>query len=349
MFSVRDKIIVLTGFVLTGFVLTGFVLFAATSPLAAADDSKLTDSKLTDSKLIVLKKGNIEMFLSEPGDARNHRGTRFDHSGMVHSIRFGEHQLCQRWHAGALDPDKNDDVTGPCEEFGNRSPLGYIAKKPGSHFVKIGVGVLRQPEEPEYRFWGPYEFVKRGEWTTTHDADSMTFHQILFDDDQTKSIGYDYRKTIQLTESGFRIDHTLANIGQHAWSTDHYNHNFFLVDSDPVGPSYELQLAFKIRPDNVMAEFAAVAEVSDQTVRYLEDVGARSFFAELMGHRRMVSDNWFQLRHKPTRITIECQGNKPLSKFNFWGTKSTICPEPFIEINLEPGQTSQWAWDYTLR
>jgi len=300
------------------------------------------------SRLRVLERGFIRLTLSSPGDEQNYRGTRFDHSGMFQRIQVGRHQLCERWHAGPSNPDANDDVTGPCEEFGNAAPLGYAPKRPGSNFVKIGVGILKQPTESNYRFSGPYEFVQRGVWTTEQDASSITFKQSLFDDVVSRSIGYEYQKIVRITDTGFRIEHRLKNIGKDALNTDHYNHNFFLVDSDKVGPNYELHLPFAIKPINRMAGFDETVLAQGQTIRFREPVGARSFFAELSGHANQTSDHGFRLKHLPTGVTIECRGSSPLSKMNFWGMSNTICPEPYTQINLEPNADFEWSLEYKL-
>ncbi len=300
------------------------------------------------SSLVHLKKGNMQLWLSLPDDNVNYRGTRFDHSGMFQKIQLGDHQLCERWHSGPPNPEANDDVTGPCEEFGNAKPLGYVSNSPGSKFVKIGVGVLKQPDEKEYRFWEKYELIQCGEWTTLRDETSITFRQKLFDDLVTKSIGYEYEKKVRVSDSGFRIEHMLMNIGTQRWSTDHYNHNFFLVDSDKVGPNYELEVPFTINAINRKANFDETTSVSAKTVRFRELVGTRSFFAELSGHKNQISDHQFKLRHAPSGITIECKGSTPLSKMNFWGMGSTICPEPYSQINLAPNEKLEWNLEYAI-
>jgi hypothetical protein len=39
-------------------------------------------------------------------------------------------------------------------------------------------------------------------------------------------------------------------------------------------------------------------------------------------------------------------GTEPLSKFNLWGVRSTLCPEPFHAPNLQPGEEKVWTWEY---
>ncbi len=304
--------------------------------------------KQESTPLVHLKKGDVQLWLSTPGDAVNYRGTRFDHSGMIQKIQVSDHQLCERWHTGTPNPDANDDVTGPCEEFGNSKPLGYLPNRPGSHFLKIGVGVLKQPDEKEYRFWEKYEIVQPGTWTTHRDSSSIAYRQQLFADPENKAVGYAYEKRVRVTETGFRIEHSLKNIGTQPWKTDHYNHNFFLVDSDKVGPNYELQVPFPIEAIQRKANFDETAIVTGKTIRFRELVGSRSFFAELSGHKNQVADHQFQLRHAPSGVTIACQGDSPLSKMNFWGMGSTICPEPYTQIQLRPDETFEWNLAYTV-
>ena len=54
-------------------------------------------------------------------------------------------------------------MTGPVDEF--QKPLGYDAAKAGGTFVKVGVGVLRKPDETAYVAMKPFEIVDSGEWT----------------------------------------------------------------------------------------------------------------------------------------------------------------------------------------
>jgi hypothetical protein len=39
-------------------------------------------------------------------------------------------------------------------------------------------------------------------------------------------------------------------------------------------------------------------------------------------------------------------GTEPLSKFNLWGVGSTLCPEPFHALKLQPGEEKAWTWEY---
>jgi hypothetical protein len=295
---------------------------------------------------LVLQNQSLKLELSTPASADNYRGTRFDRSGIFHKIEFQGHSLCERWHEGPLNTTSNDDVTGPCEEFGNGRPLGYEPGTPGSSFVKIGVGKLRQPEEDKYRFWFAYDVIEEGKWQVEKKSDSIVFSQAL---DDGNGIAYAYRKEVLLSDAGFTISHELKNTGTRTWSTDHYNHNFFLIDSDRVGPNYRIEFPFELKPTKEQALFKELVQLDSKKLnfrRVLEK--GESYFAELLGHSRTVQDHAFEIHHPSSGVVIRCRGDAPLHKLNVWGMKNTICPEPYVEFSLEPNQSQTWKLFYSF-
>src|SRR4030095_5766962 len=96
-------------------------------------------------------------------DANNgfYCGTRFDWSGVVSSLEYEGHQYYAPWYTKLVPtvPDfifegadivagARSAITGPAEEF--PQPQGYDTAKVGETFVKIGVGVLRKPDDSPY-------------------------------------------------------------------------------------------------------------------------------------------------------------------------------------------------------
>lgn len=90
-----------------------------------------------------------------------YRGTRFDWSGVIGGLEYAGHNYYPQWFQRS-DPSVHDfiydgadivagpctAVTGPAEEFvANGKALGYDEAKAGGTFVKIGVGVLRKPDD----------------------------------------------------------------------------------------------------------------------------------------------------------------------------------------------------------
>src|SRR6202030_1244655 len=116
----------------------------------------------------------------------------------------------------------------PAEEFvtDETLPLGYREAKAGGTFVKVGVGVLRKPDEPDYDRFKTYEIVDGGKWTVKKGPVSVEFTQQV--GDANSGYGYTYRKTVRLAggKAEMVIDHSLRNSGAKAIQTNVYNHNF---------------------------------------------------------------------------------------------------------------------------
>jgi hypothetical protein len=42
---------------------------------------------------------------------------------------------------------------------------------------------------------------------------------------------------------------------------------------------------------------------------------------------------------------VRITGDRPLTRFGYWSIRTVVAPEPYIDLNIEPGQ--QFAWTYT--
>jgi len=100
-----------------------------------------------------ISNGEVRAKLYLP-DAENgyYRGERFDWSGSVASLEAKGHSYFGVWFP-RYDPKLHDSITGPVEDY---APLNYTESKPGETFVKIGIGVLKRPDEQQYQFNKPY-------------------------------------------------------------------------------------------------------------------------------------------------------------------------------------------------
>jgi hypothetical protein len=81
------------------------------------------------------------------------------------------------------------------EEF--QKPIGYDTAAAGGTFLRVGVGVLRKPDDTNYASFKPYENVDSGKWTVNQKADSAEFAHEL--NHSSSRYGYVYSKTIRLT------------------------------------------------------------------------------------------------------------------------------------------------------
>ena len=187
-----------------------------------------------------------------------YQATRFDWSGIVASLEANGHSYFGKWF-DRYDPKINDAITGPVEEF---QALGYNESKPGETFVKIGVGSLRKPNEPAYRQFGTYEIADPGRWTIRKGPSWIEFTQQLSDPD---GYSYIYRERLSLAGDKLILEHHLKNIGKKTIETSVYEHDFYMLDSQPSGPETTVKFAFTPRAENPLR---GLAEIHGKEIDY---------------------------------------------------------------------------------
>jgi hypothetical protein len=273
----------------------------------------------------------------------SYRGTRFDWSGIISSLQFGGHEYFGRWYEHH-DPKIHDAITGPVEEFRtNDKGLGYDEAKVGATFVRIGVGTVRKPDELAYRAYDTYEIVDPGKWTINRHNDRIEFTHRLTSED---GYAYVYRKTIHLVKGKpeLLIKHSLKNTGQKVIETTQYNHNFFVIDHEVVGPEISIKFAFTPVPTR---GFNDRAEVRGKEIIFPRDLqGKNGVFSELEGTKNDVKDYDFRIENLKTRAGVHITSDQPLERVNFWAISTVASAEPYIHLRIDPGKQSQWTIRY---
>ncbi len=293
----------------------------------------------------ILNNGAVKLTVTLP-DAKNgyYRSTRFDWSGMVVRAEYNGHTFFDNWKPGH-HPDNFEDTTGPAEEYGSPAPLGYDEAKPGELFVKIGVGQLQKGDEKRYEFWRPYRIVKPGTWHVITGPDWVEFRQEL---DGPRGLGYVYAKRVELRKDvpGFAIIHTLKNIGRRPLVTNQYCHNFLFIDGQPVGPSYVVQMPFWPRSKSGERTQGPIV-LHGHEIRLEKPIAdGQSFYGEFVGASNQPKDHAIIVENRKTGAGVEITSTRPLAELHFWGVKTAICPEPFIELNVPPGRSQSWTTRY---
>ncbi|QEL14960.1 hypothetical protein [Limnoglobus roseus] len=307
-------------------------LLLLVAPAAAADYPTRT-----------LKSNNLTVTVFEPDAEKGmYRGARFDWSG-VFNVTFDGHKLYGPW-LGEPSPKNPDSIVGPCEEFGMfTTPPGYDTAKVGETFLKIGVGQLEKPKEDGYRFLHGYKVVKPGTWVMTTRDGLIAFTQSV---KTAAGYGYLYSKTVAVKGDTLTISHKLENTGIKLLHTDHYNHNFFNVDGDAVGPNYELEFPFVPTAVEPKDRFAEVVKFDGKKLTLTAALDKGTLHAGLTGFDATAATAGVTLRHKPSGVTVRVTGDRPVTRFNVWAMKTTLCPEPFVELKIKPGQSAAWQWKY---
>ena len=270
-----------------------------------------------------------------------YRGTRFDWSGAISSLKWNGHEYFGPWFE-RHDPKIHDAITGPVEEFlTGDSGLGYAEAKPGESFVRIGVGAVRKPEEPAYRRFETYEIVDPGKWTIKQSTSSMEFVHELGD---TAGYAYVYRKTLRLIKDSLVLEHRLRNTGRKPIATSVYNHNFFTLDRQPTGPDIVVRFPFDPRAARALN---GLAEVRGKELVFLKEfVKGQTVFTEVEGFGTTAKDYDLRIENRRSGAGVRITGDRPLSKLLFWSAGLTVCPEPYIDASVEPGKESSWRITY---
>ena len=272
-----------------------------------------------------------------------YRGTRFDWSGVIASLESEGHSYFGKWF-DRYDPKLHDAITGPVEEFfTNGAGLGYDEAKPGETFVKIGVGVLRKPNEPRYSSFNAYEIVDSGKWSVKKGRDWIEFVHQLSD---SAGHAYTYRKKLLLTKDKpeLVLEHSLRNKGRKPIATHVYNHNFFMLDQQPSGADFVVKFPFELR---ATADLKGLAAVRGKELVYLQELQkGQSVFTNLEGHGSSAQDYDIRVENLKTGAGVRQIGDRPLSKVVFWSIRSNVSPEPYIELKIEPGKEEKWRLRY---
>lgn len=272
-----------------------------------------------------------------------YRGVRFDWSGAISDLSYKGHHYFGKWFE-RYEPTLHDAIMGPVDAF---DPIGYDIAKPGQTFVKIGVGAVEKIADEPYAFVKPYKLINGGSWNTEKKGKNrMRYEHVLND----PTCSYVYTKTITLTEGKpeMVVNYRLKNTGRQPISTRVFNHNFFVFDDQSIGPDFSVSFPFV--PEGEPKGKATAALLDGKVIRYQETLNKGESFAvaPLTGFGETSSDYDLLVSNSKTKTGVRIVGDRPIVRFVFWSASRTICPEPFIAVDVKPGAEMQWNITYTF-
>lgn len=270
-----------------------------------------------------------------------YRATRFDWSGVIASLEYKGHIYFGQWFQ-EYDPIKHDAIVGPVEEF---TPLGFEAVEEDGQFVKIGVGSLLRPDEQEYNRFSLYEIVNHGTWTVNSHKNYVEFIHRLKGDN---GYSYIYQKKVSLTEDKpeLVLEHQLKNTGTRVIDTSVYNHNFFMIDNEPIGPAIRTIFPFDVHAEG--QGFGALAKVVGNEIQYIRQLNEHEqvYSSGLRGFGNTATDYDIRIENRKTGAGVRINGDHPMEKLVFWSSSTTSCPEPYIGLRVQPDETVSWKIIY---
>jgi hypothetical protein len=296
-----------------------------------------------------------------PPDPANgfYRGTRFDWSGVLGSLRFAGHDYYGPWF-NKTDATVHDfifrgqdiiagpasAITGPVEEFSTHEEgLGFAEAKAGGTFLKIGVGVLRKPDDAKYDMFRSYEIVDHGKWTVQATATSVVFTQRVMD--PQSGYGYLYEKTVRLVpgKPEMLIEHRLTNTGKRPIESSVYDHNFLVLDHQTTGPDFAVTVPFTIHPAKPYR--TDLGKVEGNKISYVKKLEGRDIFGvAIAGFGKTASDYKISIENRKLGVGMKISGDQPLESEELWSIRTILAMEPFIHMSIAPGHSFQWKYTY---
>jgi hypothetical protein len=320
-------------------------------PIPAA--STPVEDALAASPHLDISNGLITARIAPPDLSKAfYRGTRFDQAGVITGLTFKGRNFYGPWFdraapevldyaydaQGRVVGGPDSATSGPVEEF---APLGFEAKL--GTFVKIGVGVLRQPDTQPYDHYRHYKIEDGGTRTTKLTRNSITFTQAL----SSNGIAYVYEKTLRLVpgKPELVIEHRLKNTGSKPIDTTVYDHNFLRLKPGNAG----IRVTFPFTVAAASPPPADLLRIEGGTLTYLRSMKNKERISFLItGFGNDAKDYDFTVEDTASGAGVRVQGDQPITRLNIFSIDKVQSVEPYIAIDLAPGEEKYWRYNYTF-
>ena len=282
----------------------------------------------------ILKSNSLKVAIDLP--LENYKGSRFDWSGKISSIRFKDLPLTTV--EDTIPKDVDFLGRGLYNEFGITSPVGFEEAPVGGWFHKIGVGLLKK-QHKEYLFHRNH-LIKPANFDITYKNQKI---KIICKSELINGYSYILKKEITVSENSFTINYSLHNTGEKKIITDEYVHNFMAINNALIGEDYTLKFPFQINSslfdETVNSENKV--EIGLDNVTFNKTPKKQFFFSNLTGGKELQAE-WI-LTNLKANVGIKEFGSFKTDKINLWGWKHVISPELFFKISVDPKETVEWS------
>lgn len=318
-------------------------------PVRAQDVAIAAPQALARAARLTLDNGVITATLYPPGNNAFYRGTRFDHAGVIGSLKLKGREFYGpwfdaiqddvpdfRWVDGKVIAGRASATMGPAEEF---DPVGFDKAGPGGVFLLPGVGLLLRPDDQPYNHFRPYERPAGMPDTRSLEAggDSVQMRHVI----AGAGFSYDYTKTVSLTPGRpeLVIAHRLRNDGTLPIATSVYNHNF--VTLNPGNAAMKVTLPFAPSP---LAP-ATRLKADGRTITWPQALEERQSGYAILSEASQPYD--FTVTDTAIGAAIRAQADRPASQYRLWSIRTVMAVEPYIALDIAPGAEQRWTCTYT--
>jgi hypothetical protein len=321
---------------------------AAAEPAVPAT---LPATALEDFPHVAITNGLITAQVYPPGKRELYQGTRFDHAGVVFHVTYKGQDYSTYWFDHFVvdphDPKKYGagtesaccSTSGPVEEF---APVGFDEADANGRFLKPGVGILQKTTD-KYDQFPTLPILNAG--TRSFKASKIGAHWTQDLKDPQSGYSYHYVKVVQLVpgKPEMTISHVLTNTGRKPIVTTVYDHNFLTLS--PGNDHVAITAPFAVTAEKPFQP--ELAKLDGKTVRYLKPLPAGVSMESLIdGFGPAASDYNFTVTNTASGFGQRIRADQPIARINFWSINTTLGWEPYIAIDLAPGQTKRWTYTY---
>ena len=141
------------------------------------------------------------------------------------------------------------------------------------------------------------------------------------------------------------ISHSLKNTGRSEIHTSVYDHNFLRLtpNDDGIRVTFPFQVAASDRPP------AGLMRISDFGLTYLRPMKPKERVSfPITGFGATAQDYDFRITDTANGASVHVQGDQPLTRINIFSIDKVQSVEPYIAIDLPPGQEKHWTYRYTF-
>jgi hypothetical protein len=320
----------------------------AARPAATAASSSAPASKPAAvlPAAYTLTNGVLEVDVLKPLPESLGKDQRFDWSGRVVLVRHGEHTFFGTVRPGADGAPVKSYTTGTSDEFKTALTMPATAaagaESQPAQDIRIGIGMRRQKVEQRGKTSRTvWELAEPFDWKVTTGTRFVQFEQSV----SRGPWGYVYTKRVELgalgnpQESSLTISRTLQNTGRQEIDTMHYCHNWLRIDGQYIAGQYRLTFPFQPRHTGQLRQSDIDKHAKAVSGNTLNPGG--DFWMEL--GPQASGDNEVQVVNTRTGGSVRIFGDWPPDAFNLYVKPGECCPEPFIHLQLAPGQKRTWT------
>jgi hypothetical protein len=112
------------------------------------------------------------------------------------------------------------------------------------------------------------------------------------------------------------------------------------MDRQPTGPDIVVKFAFPI----VVSRENPLININGQQVEYLRVLQPTetASLGGVSGFGNSVEDYDFRIENRKTGAGVRITGDKPVSRVVYWSCDTAVSPEPYIDLNIQPGESFSW-------